>query len=69
MIDAVERGEFNIYAVSHAEQAMELMTGQIAGVPNADGIYPESTINGHIQLRVAEWTVMRQHYANPSQDG
>ena len=68
VIDAVERGEFRLHAVSHVEQAMELLTGQEAGVPNADGIYPESSINGHIQLRLAEWTVMRLHYANPQQD-
>lgn len=68
VIDAVERGEFNIYAVSHVEQAMELLTGQVAGVPDADGLYPESSINGHIQLRLAEWTVMRLHYANPPED-
>ncbi|MCF6282280.1 MAG: AAA family ATPase [Candidatus Polarisedimenticolaceae bacterium] len=68
VIEAVERGEFHIYAVSHVEQAMELLTGQAAGLPNADGLYPESTINGHIQLRLAEWTMMRLHYSNPPAD-
>ncbi len=67
VIEAVEQGQFSIYAVAHVDQAMELLTGQVAGVPDADGIYPESSINGHIQLRLAEWTVMRLHYANPPQ--
>ena len=63
VIEAVAQGKFNIYAVSHVEQAMELLTSKVAGTPNAEGIYPLDSINGHIQLRLAEWTVLRLQYS------
>ena len=70
VIEAVEQGTFNIYAVTHVEQAMELLTGKAAGTPNAEGLYPPDSINGHIQVRLAEWTALRQQYgALQSQNG
>jgi len=63
VIEAVEQGKFNIYAVIHVEQAMELLTNKSAGTPNAEGLYPLDSINGHIQLRLAEWTALRMQYS------
>ncbi len=34
-----------------------------AGVADANGIFPENTINHQVQLQLAEWTMLRQHYA------
>ena len=67
VIKAVSEGEFKIYAVSHVEQALELLTDLSAGQPNVDGLYPQDSINGRIQLRLAEWTMLRQQYAAQSQ--
>jgi len=63
VIEAVEQCKFSIYAVTHVEQAMELLTSKVAGTPNAEGLYPLDSINGHIQLRLAEWTALRLQYA------
>ncbi|WXG57409.1 MAG: S16 family serine protease [Candidatus Sedimenticola sp. (ex Thyasira tokunagai)] len=67
VIEAAEQGLFNIYAIKHVEEAMELLTGLQAGVPDAQGIYPEGSINYRIQLRLAEWIALRQHYAGQMQ--
>jgi predicted ATP-dependent protease len=63
VVEAVKNEKFRVYAVDHVEQAMELLTGMPAGMPNAEGIYPEGSINWSIQLRLAEWTSLRQQYA------
>ena len=63
--DAAAAGKFHIYAVEHVEQAMELLTGMPAGQPDEHGIYPEGTFNHLVQLRLAEWLALRQHYSNP----
>ncbi len=68
VVDAARAGKFAVYAVSHADQAMELLTGLPAGVPDADGIYPEGCVNNRIQLRLAEWIALRQHYAQPPKE-
>ncbi len=68
VVTAAKEGKFAIYAVTHADQAMELLTGLEAGIPDADGIYPPDSINGSIQLRLAEWIALRQHYAQPQKE-
>jgi lon-related putative ATP-dependent protease len=60
VIEAVAAGAFRIHAVSHVEQAMELLTGQPIGHPDAEGTYPLESINGQVLLRLAEWLQLRQ---------
>jgi len=69
IVEAAEAGLFKVYAVDHVEQAMELLTGLPAGVPDEDGLFPEGSINYLIQLRLAEWITLRLHYAGQSLDG
>jgi hypothetical protein len=51
------------------EHAMELLTGMHAGNADANGIFPEGTINHRVQLRLAEWIALRQHFAGQDKDG
>jgi lon-related putative ATP-dependent protease len=61
VVTAAEQGRFHIWAVSHVDQAMELLTGQHAGLPDQEGIYPTDSINGQVQQRLAEFFAVRQH--------
>jgi lon-related putative ATP-dependent protease len=65
LVDAAAAGKFHIYAVDHVEQAMELLTDLPVGQPDANGLFPEGSINHLVKLRLAEWIALRQHYANP----
>ena len=58
--EAAERGEFHIHALSHVDQAMQLLTGLPAGVPNKDGNYPPDSINGQIEQRLSTFFAVRQ---------
>lgn len=69
LVDAAAAGRFHVYAVRHADEAMEILTGIPAGRPDAMGIYPEGTVNGQVQRRLMEWTALRQRYATPEQGG
>jgi len=60
---AAARGEFGIYAANHADQAMALLTGMPAGTPDANGLYPPDSCNGRVQIRLFEWTALRQQYS------
>ncbi len=60
---AAASGEFHIYPASHADQAIALLTGMPAGSPDANGLYPQDTCNGRVQLRLFEWTALRQQYS------
>jgi predicted ATP-dependent protease len=61
--DAAGKGRFAVYAVSHVDQVMSLLTGMPAGSPDANGLYPQDSCNGRIQLRLFEWTAARQRFA------
>jgi len=54
VIDAVMAGEFHIYPVKHVDQGIEILTGIEAGEKQADGTYPENTINGMVQARLEQ---------------
>ena len=60
VVAAAAAGAFRIFAVKHVDQAMELLSGQSAGIPDADGVYPADSINGQIQQRLAELFSVRQ---------
>ena len=65
LVEAAEKDLFHVWAVDHVEQALELLTGLPAGVPDAAGAYPPGSVNGHVQARLAEWVALRQRYAGP----
>lgn len=48
VIDAVEQGQFSVYAVTHVDQAMAILTEQPAGVLEADGRFTQHSINARI---------------------
>lgn len=54
VVEAAESGRFNVYAVRTVDQAMELLTGVAAGMPDGAGNYPESSVNGRAAHRLRE---------------
>ncbi|BBL79325.1 ATP-dependent protease [Rubrobacter xylanophilus] len=54
VVEAVERGEFHIYPVRTVDEGMELLTGLPAGEPDEEGRFPEDTVNGMVERRLAE---------------
>ncbi len=49
--EAISENLFNIYAVSHVDEGIEILTGASAGKPNEHGCYPEDSIYGKIQSK------------------
>lgn len=54
VIDAVEQGLFAIYTVSTVNETLELLTGHLAGEADAEGNYPENSINFKAISRLKE---------------
>ncbi|QYJ15065.1 hypothetical protein Rxycam_00877 [Rubrobacter xylanophilus DSM 9941] len=54
VVEAVERGEFHIYPVRTVDEGIELLTGLPAGEPDEEGHFPEDTVNGMVERRLAE---------------
>ncbi|MGF1753170.1 AAA family ATPase [Vibrio makurazakiensis] len=52
VVKAVEKGEFNIWAIDHVTEAIELFTGKPAGEACDEGSYPIDTIFGIAQAKL-----------------
>ncbi|MGZ8096665.1 MAG: Lon protease family protein [Methylosarcina sp.] len=69
VIDAVEKGLFSIYAVSSVDEAMELLTGQLAGTVDGAGNYPENSINFKAICRLKEISDMANADDDKGEEG
>ncbi|MDT8387703.1 MAG: AAA family ATPase, partial [Thiogranum sp.] len=68
VVEAVQAGRFNVYAVAHADQALELLTGTVAGVVDEEGLFPDASVNGRVQLQLRNLAGLRLHYAAVARD-
>ena len=66
VVTAVREGHFHIWAVSHIDEAMELLTGLPAGEPDQKGELPEDSLNFQIAQQLAELAQMHQKTLHPS---
>jgi len=67
--DAVEKGEFHIYPVSHVDEGIEILTGMPAGEQDEEGGYPEETINARIVERLERVAKKARNYGRTTRDG
>jgi lon-related putative ATP-dependent protease len=56
VVDAVQAGNFHIYAVKTVDEGIEILTGVPAGALQADGSYPEGTVHDLVNQKLKEYT-------------
>jgi predicted ATP-dependent protease len=49
VVEAVRQGKFNVYAVDHIDEGIEILTGVKAGQRGADGRFEPGTINALVE--------------------
>ena len=54
VVEAVREGKFHIYEVKTIDEGIEILTGAAAGEKQADGTYPEDTVNYLVDKRLKE---------------
>jgi len=55
VVNAVKRRKFHVYQISTVEEGIEILTGVPAGKADKDGKYPEGTIYGAVQKKLAHY--------------
>ncbi|MDO8932754.1 MAG: AAA family ATPase [Rhodocyclaceae bacterium] len=63
VVAAAATGKFAIHAVENIDQAIALLTGLPAGEADANGNYPEASINRRVAERLGELIVTREAFA------
>ena len=70
VVEAVEAGRFQVYPVSHVDQALSLLTGVPAGERDAAGAWPPDSLNHRICERLAELAEQRRSFSKrPAANG
>ncbi|MEH6467861.1 MAG: S16 family serine protease, partial [Porticoccus sp.] len=65
VINAVETGLFNIYAIANIDEALSLLMGIPVGIKDQQGEYPADTINGVVSSQIEEWINLNKTFTNP----
>ena len=60
VVEAVKAGKFHIYSVSSIDEGIEVLTGVAAGARQADGSYPDGTINDRVQKKLQLFTELQK---------
>jgi lon-related putative ATP-dependent protease len=65
VVQAARDGKFHIFPVSSVDEAIELLTGVPAGLPDEQGNIPEGSINDLVASQIAEMSARRQSFNRP----
>ncbi len=69
VVEAAEAGRFAIHAVASVDQALELLTGWPAGERDDEGAFPELSVNGRVDARLADLAERARAYASEAEGG
>ncbi|TDI40071.1 MAG: ATP-dependent protease [Acidobacteria bacterium] len=68
VVEAVAAGKFHVYPVSTIEQGIEILTRMEAGVEGKDGTYPEASVYGKVERRLAQMARDLRAAARPEKE-
>ena len=54
VVDAIEKKQFSIYPINTVDEAISLLTGLPSGERNAEGSFPEGSVNYKVEQRLLE---------------
>jgi ATP-dependent Lon protease len=69
VVEAVEKGEFRIYAVKTIDEGIEILTDREVGEKNPDGTYPEGTINYLVNEKMKKLAEGLKNFAKEENKG
>jgi lon-related putative ATP-dependent protease len=69
VVQAVRDGQFYIYAVKTIDEGIEVLTGMPSGERQADGTYPEGTLNHRADGQLTEFADRLKGYYAPAGEG
>ena len=62
VVEASRTGQFNVWAVADVDQAATLLTGIDAGARDADGNFPEGSLNARVEARLRALSEIRRSF-------
>lgn len=69
VVDAVAAGRFHIYPISSIDEGIALLTGLQAGSADAEGNYPQGSINRYVSERLMSFAHTRRRFGQAGGEG
>ena len=69
VVNSVRDGKFHVYPVHAIDQGIEILTGIEAGVPDANGDYPDETVHGLVDRELQRLAKGLRAFAAPEEKG
>ncbi|MBN1945249.1 MAG: AAA family ATPase [Bradymonadales bacterium] len=69
VVEAVEKGQFSIYAIRTVDEGMELLTGLTAGQRSARGRFPRNSLNHRVEKRLKAFAEARKEHEKGQKTG
>lgn len=63
VVDSCSKGLFHVWPAGNVDEAMELLTGLPAGLPDPEGVVPEGSVNYLVAVRLLQFSSLRQVYS------
>ena len=67
VVEAASQGKFSVYTYENVDDAITLLTGLEAGIPDEAGIYPPDTVNFLVDRRLRELAELQRTFAEKSE--
>jgi predicted ATP-dependent protease len=69
VVEAAREGQFAIYAASHIDEGIEILTGVKAGVADDQEKYPPHTINFRVEQKLHEFALAAKRFDKSIPEG
>ena len=63
VVEAVQQDLFRVFAVRHIDEAISILTGVDAGARDADGKFPEGSVNFLVENQLVDYATARKSFA------
>jgi lon-related putative ATP-dependent protease len=63
VVEAIQQGQFSVYAVQNIDEAVTIITGTEAGQRDEDGNFPPDTVNAAVEAQLIRYARLRKKHA------
>ncbi|MCH8072827.1 MAG: AAA family ATPase [Proteobacteria bacterium] len=63
VVEAVQQGQFSVYAVQSIDEAVTIITGTEAGQRDQDGNFPPDSVNANVEEQLLKYAMLRKKHA------
>ncbi|MDD5228767.1 MAG: ATP-binding protein [Methylococcales bacterium] len=67
VVHAAQNGQFNVYAVTTVDEALELLSDMEAGITDEHGNYPADSFNGQVESQLLQFSSLRKSFSTHSE--